>query len=233
MARPSQEKSLIEIGDFREELNLEPSEDLNLSPFRKLMLVSALKPEALIAAVTAYVRLILGREVVEENSVSLGFAFRDASPRTALIFILANDANADILQRFAQNLEFDTKLRTLSLGDAQSVAAEHLLKKGRALGLWIFLENSIWKRPGGDHRGQVRSQNHPDFRLFLSSQSSTTFPLNVLQNSVKVASELPRTARGSLAQSFADCSLRKSSSRCTSWGNAGGSWCSACVSSTA
>ena len=43
---------------------------------------------------------------------------------------------------------------------------------------------------------------HESFRLFLSSMPARAFPVEVLQNSVKVTNEPPRGLRNSLRQAF-------------------------------
>lgn len=46
-----------------------------------------------------------------------------------------------------------------------------------------------------------------DFRLFISSMSSTSFPIFVLQNSLKVTNEPQKGLRGNLKRSFANMDI--------------------------
>lgn len=51
------------------------------------------------------------------------------------------------------------------------------------------------------------SDVHVDFRLFLSSMPSKSFPTFVLQNSLKVTNEPPKGIRANLKRSFVDMNV--------------------------
>lgn len=213
------ENIMIQLGDFQQTFtsSSEPRESSNfwdkiLSPFKKLMLISVLKPEMLVTAISSYVRYTLGTGFTESKGISLASVFQDTSPITPLIFVLSTGSDPmSSLQKFARDKEFATKLHSISLGQGQGAVAESLLVKGRSLGHWIFLQNchlaTSWM-PSMEAivrsmaLGEVKTQ--PDFRLFLSSMPSSTFPISVLQNSVKLTNEPPMGLRSNLLRSLSD-----------------------------
>ena len=207
----------IQLEDFSEDLNensTPPNVEWNevLSPFKKLMLISVLKPELLVNAISSYIRRTLGPEFAESKASTLASVFQDTSPITPLIFVLSTGSDPmSSLQKFAQDNEFAAKLHSISLGQGQGPAAESLIAKGRFLGHWIFLQNchlaTSWMSQmeiiiRSMAMGEVKI--HPDFRLFLSSMPAITFPISVLQNSVKLTNEPPKGLRANLLRSLAD-----------------------------
>lgn len=103
------------------------------------------------------------------------------------------------------------KFYSISLGQGQGPAAESLVEKGRALGHWVFLQNchlaTSWM---GRLENIVRdlalgiTTANPDFRLYLSSMPTASFPISVLQNSVKVTNEPPKGLKANVTRALAD-----------------------------
>lgn len=115
--------------------------------------------------------------------------------------------------RFTQEQNYMDKLQTISLGQGQGPTAEILIEKGRTLGHWIFLQNchlaTSWMS-----RMEIIIRNitlgvtktHPDFRLYLSSMPTKSFPISVLQNSVKFTNEPPKGLKANLIRALDDMS---------------------------
>ena len=106
---------------------------------------------------------------------------------------------------------FTEKYNSISLGQGQGPIAEGLLKKGMVDGTWVFLQNchlaTSWMLSMERLIVEMIEQSdevHQHFRLFLSSMPSVSFPVSVLQNSVKVTNEPPKGLKANIKRAFFD-----------------------------
>jgi dynein heavy chain len=183
-----------------------------LTSFEKLMLISVLKPEELMMAISSYINEILGRDFIENKTTTLSQVYDDMQPSIPLIFILSSGSDPlTSLQKFANEKEFSEKLHCISLGQGQGAAAEVLINKAKTVGHWVYLQNchlavSWLPRLEMIVRDLVFGNVHPhrDFRLFLSSKPLQTFPVSVLQNSVKLTNEAPKSLKANLMKSLVE-----------------------------
>uniref|UniRef100_A0A1B6CU24 AAA+ ATPase domain-containing protein n=1 Tax=Clastoptera arizonana TaxID=38151 RepID=A0A1B6CU24_9HEMI len=210
----------IIIGDFEQIINLNPMQfeksfiDWNskLNNFERMMLLKALSEEKLMFAITEYVKTQLGKEFVESPLVNLHLLYQDTTNTTPLVFVLSTGSDpVGSFQKFATETDNKDKIQSISLGQGQGPIAEKLIDTGKRRGDWVFLQNchlaSSWML--SMERIVLALQNnprdvHPDFRLFLSSMPTASFPASILQNSVKVTNEPPKGLRANIKRAFLD-----------------------------
>jgi dynein heavy chain len=162
------------------------------SPLARLCLLRVLRPDWLPYAIVDYVMGVLGPKFTTAPPFDLRSAFNDSNNTTPLVFVLSPGADPQqMLKDFAQKMKKKDKLLTLSLGQKQDGPATELIKQGRERGYWIFLQNChlypSWMPSMEDILESITAGTaHPDFRIWLTSMPTPSFPVAVLQNAVKM-----------------------------------------------
>ncbi|CAH1104335.1 unnamed protein product, partial [Psylliodes chrysocephalus] len=210
----------LKLGDL--DINLQLNETFNtpcptnwndrLDDFDKLMLVRTLQEEKLIFCITEYVKVKLGKIFIESPMVSIKMLYQDTSNAIPLVFVLSTGSDPmGAFQRFASEMDFLSRIKSISLGQGQGPVAEKLIQEALETGDWIFLQNchlaTSWMLSMEKIVLNIARDYHKinqSFRLYMSSMPSKAFPVSVLQNSVKVTNEPPKGLRANVKRAFGE-----------------------------
>lgn len=185
---------------------------------QRLVFVRCLRPDRVIFAATSYVANNLGRKFVEPPVLDLGEVYVDSNPLTPIIFVLSPgvDPTSNLRQLAQQQSQDD--LVAIALGQGQAPHATKAIEAAVGSGGWVFLANchlmTSWL-PALEKiiEDLPNKKPHANFRLWLSSNPTADFPINILQGALKLTTEPPRGLRANLLrmystvseESFAEC----------------------------
>ncbi len=181
-----------------------------MTRFQRLCLVKILRPDKLFNGVQNFVKDQLGPRFVEPPVFNLEASFIDSNSSTPLIFILSQGEDPlKHFDRLARDYNMNHKIYSVSLGQGQAPIALKAIEEGIANKTWVLLQNchlavfffSELEKICNDlmlRRGDLPAE----FRLWLTTYSTESFPVSVLENSVKITNEPPYSLRSSLLLSY-------------------------------
>lgn len=181
-----------------------------LTAFQQLLVVKCLRENFLTLLARNVVAKELGALYIESPPFNLLSCFNDSQATMPLIFVLSAGADpTEYLLTLAAEKGYSDRLHFISLGQGQGPKAEQLVKLGWDTGDWVCLQNchlaASWMgKLESIQESQDPAKINEDYRLWLTSMPSPTFPVPVLQGGVKITNEPPKGLRANLGRTFQD-----------------------------
>ena len=180
--------------------------DRFLPGFAQLLVLKALRPEKLPAAMSKLVAENMGQRFIEIPPLMLSDVYGDTSPVIPVVFILSTGADpTSMLLTFAEDQGYASRLDIISLGSGQGPKAEQIIGQAKKSGNWVCLQNchlaTSWMPMMEQLIAELQAssaQLHKDFRLWLMSMPSKDFPVATLQGSIKLTNEPPKGLRANM-----------------------------------
>ncbi|KAF8278750.1 Inner arm dynein 5-1 [Trypanosoma cruzi] len=182
-----------------------------LTPFQKLLVLKACREDLTSHGLSFICAHYLGKAFTESPAFDLEACFADSSPTAPIIFVLTPGSDPTVLfTEFAERKGFGDKKLTLSLGQDQGPKAEAMIQQGSSEGMWVYLQNchvyESWM-PSLERcleELQISSKVHNNFRLWLTTMPTSSFPVLLLQSGVKLVKEPPKGLKANIRDSFSN-----------------------------
>jgi dynein heavy chain len=178
-----------------------------LNPFQRLMLLRCFRVDRIYLAVTDYVTAVMGEAYVTPPVVSFESIFEQSTTSSPIVFILSpgSDPTTDLL-KLAERSGFGVnKVKLLAMGQGQEQIAISFLEQAVSRGLWLMLQNCHllvkWLRELEKALEKI-TKPHPDFRLWLTTEPISSFPIGILQRSLKIVTEPPNGLKLNLRNTY-------------------------------
>ena len=178
-----------------------------LSPFQQIIILRILRPDKVVPAIEKMITEELGHDFISPPPFNLDLSFKDSAATIPIIFILSPGVDPITeINKLAKNLGIKNKT-SLSLGDKQGPMAEAALDRAIGEGGWVILQNchlaGSWITSLERRVDEIiPERTHEEFRLWLTSMPTETFPVSILQSGIKITNEPPKGLKKNLIRSY-------------------------------
>jgi dynein heavy chain, axonemal len=199
--------------------------DRLLTPFDRLILLRALRPDRLTTALREWVGRVLGADFVFQRPFDMGATFAESSPARPIFFVLFPGVDpTSWVEALGRSLGVAVAEQgtfvNISMGQGQERLAEAVVERFAKQGGWIMLQNchlmQSWL-PRLERLLEVVNEGdgaHPAFRCFISAEppplpAMKNMPESLMQGAIKVANEAPADLRSNMVRAWSHFSQER------------------------
>ncbi|TFY72237.1 hypothetical protein EVG20_g758 [Dentipellis fragilis] len=176
-----------------------------LEAIRSLLVVKCLRPDRLLQATAAFVRVVFDTDVAAESAYDLGAMVSGEVPAPtplALVSVSGYDASYRV-EALVQNAQ--VRCSSVAMGSQEGFTlADQAIASASRQGTWVLLKN-VHLAPSwlGQLEKKLQTLNpHRNFRLFLTMEANPSIPVNILRQSRIVMNEPPPGIKANLLDSL-------------------------------
>ncbi|KAL7022048.1 hypothetical protein ACKWTF_012111 [Chironomus riparius] len=179
----------------------------HMTSFQRMMLLRCFRIDRIFCAINSYVIEIMGEQFVTPPVINFKAIFEQTTSSTPVVFMLSpgSDPTDDLMKLAGYQNMLSDRFKYISLGQGQESAALKLFKNAVQKGEWLLLQNghlliSFMRRL--EKIIENIDSLHKDFRLWITTDPTPTFPIGILQKSLKVVTEPPNGLKLNLRSTF-------------------------------
>ncbi|CAG0920502.1 unnamed protein product, partial [Notodromas monacha] len=187
-----------------------------LTAFQNLLVVQALRPDRLHSAMKLFATRGLGLKELAPPGLNLGRTAKETKPNEPILLLINAGDGADPSQEISElakhtfgNDAVKNRFIQVAMGQGQAEIALNSLTKCSVEGGWLMLQNLhltvAWLSDLEQALGALQTagtQVHPDFKLWLTTESHPLFASNLLQISRKITYEAPAGVKRNLIRTY-------------------------------
>lgn len=123
-------------------LSLPKPWDTRTSAFERLIVLRAIRPDKVAAAIREYVEAEMGNSYVTPPQFDIAKSYEDSNCLTPLVFILSPGADPmGALLLFTEKMGRSEAFQAISLGQGQGPIASKMIEEAQSRGSWVCLQN--------------------------------------------------------------------------------------------
>ena len=183
-----------------------------LSEFQKLCLLRCFRVDRVNLCIRTFIVHIMGDRFVQPPAINFLEVWRLSTPSSPIVCIISPGADpASDIRELAQKMDMSNRLKRVALGQGQGEIARSYVEGAVTKGQWVILENChllvSWLRDlekilEENDKKQQTGKMHQDYRLWITTEPSSSFPIGILQRSLKVVQEPPNNLRLNMRNTF-------------------------------
>eukprot|EP00933_Yihiella_yeosuensis_P070887 TRINITY_DN79051_c0_g1_i1.p1 TRINITY_DN79051_c0_g1~~TRINITY_DN79051_c0_g1_i1.p1 ORF type:complete len:1434 (-),score=383.71 TRINITY_DN79051_c0_g1_i1:142-4125(-) len=175
-----------------------------LDALQRLIVVRCVRIDRVLPAVSVFISTKLDQKFTEPPPLDLEVIYEESSCVTPLLFVLTPGMDPTGQIRGLANA-LQLQWNTISLGQGQEPKATKLIEEGAVQGFWAVLANChlcVHWLPTLEKIIDKTFESGPqkDFRIFLSSSPTPKFPIQLLQNCIKMTAEPPKGLKANIVR---------------------------------
>ena len=192
-----------------------PKSMQKLTPFQKLLVIKALRPDRITSAITNYIRDTMTDKYIESNTFDMVATFKETTNLTPIFFVLFPGIDPtkpveELGATMGKTIDAGTFIN-IPMGQGQEERANKQLEECGKEGKWIMLQNvhlmAKWIKRFENDLERVSQTAHPDFRCFISSEPPALptidiIPEPILQACIKVSNEAPQDLKANMRRAL-------------------------------
>ncbi|XP_064550918.1 dynein axonemal heavy chain 10 [Drosophila montana] len=205
----------LNLTEWKEWFDLENPEEvecpgeynIKCTAFQKLLFLRCFRVDRIFRCINQYIVETMDEFYIMPPVVSFSAVYEQTTASIPVCFILSagSDPTNDLIKLADIVLGGMGNFCHISLGQGQEKTALTMLETAIRQGQWLMLQNGhlLVKFVRELEKFLDKVENpHPDFRLWITTDPTPTFPIGILQKSLKVVTEPPNGLKLNLRSTF-------------------------------